>query len=432
MAEVHLRCLGGCREVGRSAFLLDVNGKKLLIDYGISLNETPSFPLHVRAIDVDVVVISHAHLDHSGSVPLLYTSKIKPYTVSTALSAVVLRYLLADMLKLSGYYLPFEVHEVQEMYESMTLVDNDEVVDVGDVQVRFIHAGHVPGSSMILISCEGFKALYTGDINLVESQLLYPADKQQILRECPIDLLIIESTYGDRAHEPRKIVEEKFVQAVMEVVEGGGVVLIPAFAYGRAQEIMCVLYKYLRDAVEVYVDGMAKALSRELLDYHMYLKDFKLYKEALKKVRFVKRAEQRAEILKKKGVVVISPAGMLRGGPSTYYASILADREDSAIFLVSYQIPGTPGHSLLNYGKLDVNRDENVRCRVEWFDFSSHLGQPDLINFISSIVRSSDGLTDVLLVHGEESSCNTLASLLKDQGISAKVPLNGETLHYKK
>jgi len=398
-----------------------------LLDYGVMLDDVPLFPSHVSPNSVDAVMLTHAHLDHSGLVPFLFSSRVAPRAYATRLSSEILEYLVLDMMKLSGSFLPYEVEELYKAIKGTRPLGYGEEVEIGGVVVKALNAGHVPGSCMFLLKSKNFKVLYTGDFNSIETQLVHPVDLNSVLSECPIDLLVVESTYGDRPHEDRALTEKSFVESVIDRVEGGGVVLVPAFAYGRAQEILCVLYKYASH-LTVYLDGMAKSISIELLDFKDFLRDGDLYEEALEFARFVGGPKDRKRLLKEGGVV-ISPSGMLKGGPSALYAKRLASKSNGAIFLVSYQIPNTPGDYLLKHGRLTPD-SEKVKCDVKWFDFSSHAGRNELLDFIVKVVDRSEGRTKVVLVHGEEQAVTSLQEALRGRGIDALAPKNGELLAF--
>ncbi|MEM0083073.1 MAG: MBL fold metallo-hydrolase [Candidatus Nezhaarchaeales archaeon] len=428
MGHAKLLCLGGCREVGRSAYLLNLENRSFLLDYGVLLNDVPLFPSHVSPNSIDAVLLTHPHLDHSGLLPLLYSSRISPPIYTTKLNVEILEYLILDMMKLSGNFLPYEVEELYKAIDSTSSLYYKEELKLGEVTVKILNAGHVPGSCMFLLKSKNgkFKVLYTGDFSTIETRLINPVDVNELLSECPIDLVLMESTYGDRPHEDRRLTEKSFAESVADHVEDGGLVLVPAFAYGRAQEILCVLYKYLSN-LEVYLDGMAKQVSLELLSFKEFLRDGEFYEEALRRAKFIRGPKDRRRILKYGGVV-ISPSGMLKGGPSALYARHLAERGNGAIFLVSYQIPNTPGDHLLKYGKLDPEESEKVKCDVKWFDFSSHAGKNELLDFITKIVDSSGGRTKVVLVHGEERAILAFEEELRRRGIDVVGPKNGDLL----
>jgi len=427
MSRAKLLCLGGCREVGRSAYLLEVEGSRLLLDYGIMLNDEPLYPLHVSPSSIDAILLTHPHLDHSGLIPLLFSSRAPPIAFTSNLTVKILEYLIVDMMKLSGAFLPYEIEELYKAIGFFKSLHYGEELQIKDVAIKALNAGHVPGSCMFLIKSlkTNFKILYTGDFNTIETRLVHPANMSELISESPIDVLVVESTYGNRPHEDRKLTEKSFVESVVDCVERGGAVLVPAFAYGRAQEILCVLFKHI-DEVEVYLDGMAKMISLELLGFKQFLRDSELYEKALRRVRFVRGPKDRKKILKGGGVV-ISPSGMLKGGPSAFYAKRLAEKGNGAIFLVSYQIPNTPGDYLLRYGKLSPD-SEKVKCDVKWFDFSSHAGKSELLDFIVRIVESSGGSTKVVLVHGDEQAVTALEEDLKLRGIEVIAPRNGDLL----
>ncbi|MCS7140062.1 MAG: MBL fold metallo-hydrolase [Candidatus Nezhaarchaeota archaeon] len=425
MNSVKVSCLGGCREVGRSAFLIDIGNKRFLLDYGVLLDNHPCFPLHVSPNVIDAILLSHPHLDHSGAIPLLYSTKVKPPLFTTGLNALISKHLIMDMLKLSAPLIPYEDYELQKMLDCVISIDYDSTIKIGEVEIRTLNAGHVPGSCMFTLSTKNFKALYTGDMNPIQTRLVHPVKMNDIVPENPINLLIVESTYGGRSHDNRELTEKSFTSSILKVIEDGGLVLIPAFAYGRAQEILCILYIYFKE-FEAYMDGMAKTISLQLAEFKNFLRDSILYESALKKVKFVKGLKDRKRLTSGSGIV-ISPSGMLKGGPSLFYAQSISRRSDSAIFLVSYQIPGTPGATLLNYGRLNLY-SEKVKCDVKWFDFSSHGGRDELIRFITEINDASGNLTKVLLVHGDEDNSTSLMESLKNLGIEVILPRNGDTI----
>ncbi|MEM3969274.1 MAG: MBL fold metallo-hydrolase, partial [Thermofilum sp.] len=161
MADVNLKFLGGAREVGRSAILLGIEEKQLLLDYGVSIEgEEPQFPLPVPPKRLDAVAVSHAHLDHSGAVPLLYVSRSIPF-ISTPLTATLSDLLIRDFMKLSKYYIPYEIVEVEKMLDNLVSLNYGEYFEVNDISIKMIDAGHIPGSSMIQIESPSLNILYT-------------------------------------------------------------------------------------------------------------------------------------------------------------------------------------------------------------------------------------------------------------------------------
>ena len=192
--------------------------------------------MHVPPKEVDAIVVTHSHLDHSGAVPIFHIGERKP-VYGTRLTFNLANVLIKDFIHLSGYYLPFEYLELRSMMRSRKDIGYREETAVGDIKFELLNSGHLPGGASVLVEAAGKRLVYTSDYNAVETRLLPPAD----LNYGEIDALIIESTYADEDHTPRKELEEKFIKEVIEVVESGGTVLVPAFSVGRAQEIACIL-----------------------------------------------------------------------------------------------------------------------------------------------------------------------------------------------
>jgi len=418
---VRITILGAGREIGRSAILISVSNTVILLDYGVLMKDKqPDFPSHVPPKDLDVIVLTHAHLDHSGALPMLYVSEKKPIYM-TKLTAELVDILIRDLLRLSSYFLPYEVLELRSMLSNVLPVNYGDEVQVKEVRIKFFDAGHIPGSLMVLIEAEGKRVLYTGDFNVIPTRLL----KAARIDLPELDAVITEATYVDVDHPDRGELEERFVSDATEVVEGGGIVLVPAFSVGRSQEMLCVLAAHYF-GYDVYLDGMAREVSRIFLKYPDFFRDYGLLERAIRSTLFIGSRADRRKACSKPGVIV-TPAGMLKGGPAVHYMNRLAKDERNAIFLVSYQVPGTPGHNLLNTGKYAFgNRLEKVKALVKWYDFSSHLDKTRLLNFLNSL----KGGPKVFMIHGEGAACEAFAKdVVEKTGLEVKSPINGESFN---
>jgi len=408
--------LGGSREVGRSAVLVSYKNTNLLLDYGVKLNDHPEFPLHVEPRKIDAVILTHAHLDHSGCVPMLYVSH-GPQFYATQMTVETSTLLIEDFIKLSSYYLPFETPEMEKMRTRLKPVYYREPFTVKDLEVEFIDAGHIPGSAQILV--KGEKTLiYTGDFTMTRSRLLDGADVQN----GDVDGVVIESTYAREDHRDRGELERQFVEACREVVENGGRVLVPAFSVGRAQELMCVLFaRNFRHPV--WLDGMARQTLEQYLRSRRFVDGYDLLAKASRRVRIVNGRRGRETALSEPGVI-ISPAGMLRGGPAVLYASEIIEDSRSAVFLVSFQIPGTPGAQLLGEKRILANgREKRAACRIEQYKFSAHAGRSELHAYLKRI----EGAAKVFAVHGEDESCQALSTWAETElGLEATAPQSGQ------
>jgi putative mRNA 3-end processing factor len=410
--------LGGAREVGRIGITVKSEKSKVVLDYGVMLDHEPGFPMHVPPKEVDAVILTHSHLDHSGAIPIFYINDKKPlYT--NKLNLELTQILIQDFIHLSSYYLPFEYLELNTMMRNNRHLDFGVEETIGDMKVKLFNAGHTPGSAQVLIETDGKRILYTGDFNLEDSKMLAGAS----MNYGDLDAVVTESTYANEDHTERLELERSFVEAATEVVERGGTVLVPAFGVGRAQEIACVLaanhFEY-----PIFLDGMAREASRIIMNYKEFLKDPRLFMNAMHSLDWVDGWRDRRRASKSPGVI-ISPAGMLKGGPAAFYISKIGKKASNAVFLVSYQIPGTPGKQLLEKGICTIDgKVRKVTAQYRHFDFSSHCGASKL----KEALQRLGGKPKVFVVHGAEGNCELLANWAKTElGLDAVAPRTGET-----
>jgi putative mRNA 3-end processing factor len=415
---MQIRFLGGAREIGRSAISVKSEKTQVLLDYGVMLNHTPGFPMHVPPKDVDAIILTHSHLDHSGAIPMFYINNEKTlYT--NRMTADLNQLLISDFIHLSRYYLPFEYLELKALMKNSRHVDFETEQKIGDIRFQLLNAGHIPGSAQILIEAEGKKLLYTGDFNTEDTMLLKGAKMEHE----DLDAVIIESTYADDEHTERRELEKQFIAEITNIVEDGGTVLIPAFGVGRSQEIACILaahhFKY-----RVTIDGMIRGANTIMMKHGEFLRDAKLFREALNSALWIKGWKERKKNAGKPGVI-ISTAGMLKGGPAIFYMSKIGKKSRNGVFLVSFQIPGTPGRQLLDKGVCYMDgKIRKIKAKVGHFDFSSHCGASGLREFM----RKLGGKPKVYVVHGAEGNCRLFAKWIKEElGLKAKAPKTGDT-----
>jgi putative mRNA 3-end processing factor len=419
MGQLQIGFLGGTQEVGRIAITVKTEKTGVLLDYGTMLNHEPGFPMHVPPKDVDAIILSHSHLDHSGAVPIFYIQGKKPlYT--NRLSMELNQLLISDFIHLSSYYLPFEYLELKAMMQSSKHVDFNTEQKVGDITFQFKNAGHIPGSAQTLIEAEGKRLLYTGDFNITNTRLLDGAKMDY----GDLDVVIIESTYANEEHTERKELEKRFVDSCTDVVEKGGIVLVPAFGVGRSQELACVLAAHHFE-YPITIDGMAREVSRVMMNYSQFLKDQRTFVDAIHSTNWVEGWRDRRKATRMPGVI-ISPAGMLKGGPAVFYTSKIGKKSSNAIFLVSYQIPGTPGKELLEKGICLIDgKMRKVKAQVQHFDFSSHCGASEL----REALKRLGGKPKVYALHGAEGNCELLAKWARTElGLEAIAPRTGDML----
>ena len=382
------------------------------------LDREPGFPMHVPPKEVDGLILTHSHLDHSGALPIFYIdNKLPLYT--NKLNLELTQLLIQDFIHLSGYYLPFEYLELKTMMQSNKHLDFGAEEEVGDMRFQLLNAGHTPGSAQVLIEADGKRLLYTSDFNTIDSQLLKGASM-----DCgDLDAVIMESTYANEDHTDRSELEKRFVESATEVVEKGGIALVPAFGVGRSQEMACIFAAHHFE-YPIVLDGMAREASRIIMNYKEFLRDPKLFMNAMHSADWVEGWRDRRKALKTPSVI-ITTAGMLKGGPAAFYVSKIGKKANNAIFLVSYQIPGTPGKELLDKGRCTIDGVvRKVKARYEHFDFSSHCGASQL----KDALRKLGGKPKVFVVHGAEGNCELFANWAKSElGLDAFAPKTGET-----
>ncbi|MHA1371073.1 MAG: MBL fold metallo-hydrolase [Promethearchaeota archaeon] len=439
---IKIQMLGACSEVGRSAFkVADGNGTEVILDYGIAMRRKDNLPLDVEPKNISGAILSHAHVDHSAALPSFYISA-SPNCFMTYPTRDLARVLLKDTLRISGQWLPYEMLEVNKFLKSAKTIDYQKIVRTKSFSFQFIDAGHIPGSAMILLSINNKKILYTGDLNTRDTRLLWSAKTDNIP---PLDSVIIESTYAKVKHPPRLEVEQEFITAIKHILARKGKVLIPAFGVARSQEVLSILQSYGLTNLNIVIDGMVREISRLLLKYPDYLRTV----FSLENVKFIKKsgAQFSRSTSFEKADIIIAPSGMMRGGPVRYYAPKILEDERNGLFLVSYQVEGTPGQILLDEKKyfLDDGHIESeaediasalgnsieVNAEVKQFDFSSHCDGDDLVHFLENLKFSDDNNeTKIFCIHGDKDNCEHLANRLNESdvcnGATAIAPKLGE------
>jgi putative mRNA 3-end processing factor len=368
---IKIRFLGGSNEVGSLAMTLETDGMRILFEYGISPGKPPTYPLPPPP--VDLTLLTHAHLDHSGMIPWL-CSRENSAVLATELTNKISKLLFRDSVKIAkmdGYSLPFDQADVKEAEHSFVEVAPSQKREIGENnEVRFHSAGHIPGSLMFeLVGSK--KILFTGDMNVIDTRLV------KGVKPVSCDILFLEGTYAGREHPKREELEKQFLDKVDEVVSRGGIAVVPTFAVARSQEVALVLKN---SGYNVWFDGMGKKVSKIFLKYPNSLRSAEELKKAVNKVNFVHSDHGRKLALKSE--VILTSSGMMDGGPVLWYMKHLKNDPKSAVLLTGYQIEGTNAKLLRDNRKLNFyGVTENIECEVEYFDFSAHAGHSELIKF---------------------------------------------------
>jgi len=379
----------------------------------------PAYPLHVKPKDLDAIIITHAHLDHSGNVPSLFVSG-NTDVYATPPTFDLSELLIEDMLKIEKNSHPFDLPELNNMMKNAKEIGFKQKITKGNATFELRESGHVIGGSTVLVESEKKRLFYTGDIKTNGSRMLREADFD--IGE--IDLLITESTYSQTEQKPRRESEEELIEFANEVMDRKGILFIPSFSVERSQEIACIL-RNANFKHKIIMDGMALKVNEIMFRHPEYLRDPKVFADAINSATAIREHSERKRAMDEP-CVVISPAGMLVGGNAVFYLQQLSFDDKNGIALVSYQGEGTPGRKLLETGKVSTRgKDVNVTAEVKQFEFSGHADRNGLFDMMKKI----KGNPKVLTVHGDSESCDLFAQEIHEKfGFEAHAPAVDETI----
>jgi KH/beta-lactamase-domain protein len=452
---VRISTLGGCREVGRSCMLLSTPESRIIIDCGINVGSDDSATpfLYVPEVyplnQIDAVVLTHAHLDHAGLVPMLYKYGYDGPIYCTPPTRDLFVLLQLDYIEVTGREgrkLPYDSNLIRQALKHTITLNYGDVTDIApDTKLTMHNAGHILGSSIahFHIGDGLYNVAFTGDFKYERTRLFDPA-----VNSFPrLETLVTEATYGgaNSIQPSRKEAEINLLKVVKETIGRGGKVIIPAFAVGRSQEVMIVLEEAIRkkaiDAVPVYLDGMISEATAIHTTYPEYLNS------DLRELIFhrginpflaecfvqVENPSKRAEVIDGPPCVILATSGMLNGGPIMEYLKRLGPDDKNTLVIVGYQAEGTLGRRIQK-GWKEVplsaeGKTQTVKMNLEVTTvdgFSGHSDRNQLMEYIRRIYPKPGR---ILTNHGDESNCLDLASsLYKRYRIPTMAPMNLETV----
>jgi hypothetical protein len=454
---VRIAVLGGGRQVGRSCILLQTPISNILIDCGVDVSSSNKerFPyLNAPEFDInsiDAVVVSHAHLDHSGLVPYLYKMGYKGPVYMTTPTRDIAALLALDFIGVAYKQASaplFNSTDVKEMVKHSICLNYNEVTDISpDIRITFYNAGHTLGSSMIHFNIGNglHNFVYTGDTKFGKSRLLDPAS----VYFPRIETLMIESTYGGKENTspPRKEVEQELIEYINKIISRKGKVLIPELGLGRAQETMLIIEDAIKNnkikKVPIYIDGMIWDVNAIHTAYPSFLSNSVRSSIFQDKNPFtsdifkqIGSAQERKKVVEAGPCIILATSGMLVGGASVEYLRELADNPKNGICFVCYQGVGSLGRQIqegLKEAVFQNNGKEEraeIKLEVKTIDgFSGHSYRNQLVAFVSNMNPKPK---KIIINHGETSRSLDLASSLhKSQRVETIVPKNLETVRLR-
>jgi metallo-beta-lactamase family protein len=455
-----IRFLGAAREVTGSCYLLTLQGRQVLIDCGFVQGESDSRdrnrdPFAFDPREIDLLFLTHSHLDHSGLIPRLVKEGFQGRIITTTATADLIGPMLLDSAKIqendaermSRRSLRKGGEEVEPLYTTedvekmLPLIDRAKYGQVSDtgtgIRYCFLDAGHILGSGSLALWLAGpggeKKIIFSGDIGKKGNPIIKDPTLATVA-----DYVVMESTYGDRMHKNSADTAAELDEAIKSTFAKGGNVLIPAFAIGRTQDVLYLLNRLVREGklpkLTVTIDSpLAEKATR------IYLSHPELFDEEAKRliagnrigdaidIRFTQSAEESMALNKiKSGSIIIAGSGMCEGGRIRHHLKHNLWRPECSIIFVGFQARGTLGRRIVD-GAQEVTiwgEEIAVRARI-WTigGFSAHGDQKELLAWLSELKSSPT----VFVTHGEESAALTFAGLVRERyGVTTYVPELGQ------
>ncbi len=463
--KIHFR--GANREVTGSRHLLEVNGKKILLDCGMyqgrrkdEREKNQNFLFDPK--EIDVVILSHAHIDHSGNLPNLVKQGFRGPIFCTKPTADLITYMLRD----SAYIQEREVEYlnkkkkksgeplIEPLYTGADVEDTlplskglayDECTPVCEgVKVCFREAGHILGSSVVEITINDKedgkekKLVFTGDLGRSNVPLL--KDPYQVPEA---DYLLTESTYGNRFHDDIQTAEGELAEVVNRVAARGGKILIPAFSLGRTQEVIYALHKLfdsgkIPESIPIYVDSPLSTNVTTVFRQHLNVFDKETQELfvsehedpfGFERLKYTQSVEDSKALNNHHGpAIIISASGMVEHGRILHHLKNSIEDHRNCVLIVGYQAANTLGRKLVEKMKR-VNifgKPYDVKIEVKVMNaYSAHADRDDLLDYATNIKN----LKKVIIVHGEEESSEALKTGLEERGLKdVFIPNFGDTL----
>lgn len=444
---------GASKFVTGSCYRLETGKSKFLIDCGMfqgkDNQDSRNMKFNFDPKELDFVLLTHAHIDHSGLLPRLYRLGFKGKIYCTRETRELIEVLLLDSAKIqedsmkrasiSGIKVDF-LYSTDDAYSA---IDNIETVDfndwkhINDLRVKFIKAGHILGAASILINVEGKNILFSGDLGRKDQSLI---DSYERDLSDEIDYIVMESLYGGQHHKSRLEAANELVDIVNDITNRNGIVIIPTFAVHRAQELMMLFKKYLKDNkihndVQFFLDGPLSIKSTEIYTKNFsgnFSDKFLIQNDdvastsgifAYDNLRYIYDNKVSLRLMRKKKIVIMAGSGMCDGGRIINHLTKGLNRSDVGITFVGFQAEGTLGREIVEGSKSVQIYDKEYDVKSRIYDikgFSAHAGHEDLIDWVS--IKNTSKLKQIFLVHAEEERSLAFKSELDKMNLVSSIP----------
>ncbi|MFZ3578041.1 MBL fold metallo-hydrolase [Virgibacillus sp. DJP39] len=442
--------LGGGSEIGASCLHIQLDKTSILIDAGMRMHGENTLPMLGMLDELDkpeAILITHAHADHIGALPVVHTLYPDVPVYTTPPTADLMQIMMKDSFKilteqsrLAQSLMPYTEEQMNAFLGQVRVFPAKGVLEIGQLKITSYRAGHIVGAVMFLIEGDGESILVTGDLSFSSGRTIPGA---KVATDMKPDVVVMESTYGNRLHMDRNTEEKRLAEHVAATIAEGGFALVPAFALGRAQEVLLILQDYMEKGLiptfPIYVDGLVTPVSRIYKNYPHYLKGPVAHRIRTNGDAFLTegrciavRPNERESVVNGKPACIVASSGMLTGGASAWYAKHLVTEEKNAVYLTGYQDEESPGKKLLALadGKentLDIDGTTYpVNCRVDKFGLSAHADANEMTRFIETLEP-----TCTLLVHGDDDARASLADKIHPR-FQPVLTENGETYSFEK
>ena len=459
--------LGGAHDIGASSTFIEIGGHRVLVDAGIRMTGADVLPDLALLPDhggIEAILVTHAHTDHTGALPVVHRAYPHVPVYTTPGTAAIMAVLLQDALGIMQgrvtrerdlpLYAPADVDSLFSRIRPVGLGQTIRLFD-GAVAATFFPAGHILGAACIGLESDTESVLVTGDYSVTPQLTVGGMVPPLTLgRQFRPDVLITESTYGNRLHANRESEMRRFVESVAQVVTAGGRVLIPAFAVGRAQEVLLILAGAMSCGeiapFPVWVDGLVRQVCQTYTAHPYDLAPplqrqitrhgnpfFGVTRRGAAFTAITDTAEREHLRATPTPGCIVTSSGMLSGGPSAFYAAAIATEPQSAIFLTGYQDEELPGRAILAVAEatdpaarwLPLNGEAiAVRCTVAKYGLSAHADGDQ----IAALIAHLDPV-ETVLVHGETAARHGLFdSLTLHHTRRITLPYAGDVLQYER